>query len=165
MAFCPNCGSQVEGKFCARCGTPMAAEVPPSPGPVPAGGYSVPPPAAPVQAAGLTENVACALCYLLGLFTGILFLVLDPYNKNKLIRFHAFQSIFAHLAMFAAGIVFSIFFAVFVRLPILGALVGLVLWPLFGLACLALWLMLMYRAYQGQKWVLPIIGPLAEKQA
>ena len=45
--------------------------------------------AAPVSSAaqpiatGMTDNVAGALCYALGLVTGILFLVLTPYNQNK----------------------------------------------------------------------------------
>ena len=66
----------------------------------PQGAYQPQPQGAPMgaQAApGLEENLACALCYALGLLTGIVFLVLAPYNQNKLIRFHAFQSIFFHV--------------------------------------------------------------------
>src|SRR5580698_9298426 len=105
MAFCSNCGAEVQGRFCAKCGTPnsaAAAPPPPSPPPETPGAYTapppspppsapLPPPSAPPQAPGLEENMACALCYMLGLLTGVLFLVLEPYNKNRLIRFHAFQ--------------------------------------------------------------------------
>jgi uncharacterized membrane protein len=142
----------VDGKFCAKCGTAVAAD---------AGmGGSVPPPAA--QAAGLQDNVAAALCYLLGLLTGILFLVLAPYNTNRTIRFHAFQAIFAHLAVIAAYIVLGILGGM---LAFMGAGFLLFLYPIFGLACLAAWIFLMYKAYNGEKYVLPVIGPLAEKQA
>src|SRR5579885_2202750 len=100
MAFCANCGSQVEGRFCARCGAPVA------PGSA-ATGPEVPPPAAPAPAGGLSDNVAAALCYLLTIVTGVLFLVLEPYNKNKLIRFHAFQAIFLGVAWFVAVILLA----------------------------------------------------------
>jgi hypothetical protein len=56
-------------------------------------GGSLPPSGPPAAAGGMTDNVASALCYVLGLITGILFLVLSPYNQNKTVRFHAFQSI------------------------------------------------------------------------
>lgn len=156
MAYCPSCGTQVDGAFCAKCGTPVAAA---------AGGGYAPPPATPIQASGMADNVASALCYLFGLFTGILFLVLEPYNKSKLIRFHAFQAIFMHLALIVVFFAISIFFSVIIHIPILGALVGMALWPIVGFAAMAVWIMLMYKAYNNQKWVLPIIGPLAEKQA
>ncbi len=119
----------------------------------------------PAAQAGLQENMACALCYLLGILTGVLFLVLEPYNKNRNVRFHAFQSIFVWIAMVVAGIVFGIVATIIAFIPFIGWTVSVLLWPLYGLATLGLWIMLMYKAYNNQRWVLPIIGPLAEKQA
>jgi len=106
----------------------------------------------------LTDNVACALCYALGLITGILFLVLAPYNQNRKIRFHAFQSIFLHAA----------FIVVWIALLFLAAISGgllIFVSPLIWLGFFVLWLVMIIKAYQDQKLVLPIIGPLAEKQA
>jgi uncharacterized membrane protein len=158
MAFCPNCGSQVEGKFCAKCGTPIAAS------PAPPGVTLTPPTPAAPSAAGLETNVASALCYLLGVITGILFLVLEPYNKNKTIRFHAFQSIFA----WAACLVLYIVLGIFLRMAF--AVAGL--WSIFSLfydllylAIFVGWVFLMYKAYNNERFVIPIIGPIAEKQA
>ena len=156
MAFCANCGSQVDGRFCPKCG----AAVNVTGGNV---GATAAPTAAPVAptAAGLTENVACALCYAVGFITGILFLVLAPYNQNRNIRFHAFQSIFYTVAAIALGFVFGF----------IGILTGgwtLFLLPVFWLIRLGmfvLWLVLIIKAYQNQKLVLPIIGPMAEQQA
>ncbi len=182
MPFCKNCGSQVDGSFCAKCGTPQAAAPPPAapaytpppPQPPPAQPYAQPGYAAPAQpapaAAGMSDNVAALLCYLVGLVTGILFLVLEPYNKSKFVRFHAFQSIFANVAWIAIWIVVSIFSSVlFAVLPwgvfsLLHLLFWLV-WMVVGLGFFVLWLFLMLQAYQGKKFMLPIIGALADKQA
>jgi uncharacterized membrane protein len=135
-----------------------------------AGGAAPPPPqgapppqyAQPVSAAGLTDNVASALCYLGGFITGVLFLVLAPYNQNKAVRFHAFQSIFLNVAAIFLSIALSI---VIGMLSFLGALFGLFLGPVIWLGFLALWLYMMFSAYQGKTVVLPIIGELAQKQA
>ena len=142
MPFCANCGSPVEGRFCGKCGTPVGSSVPPA-------GTQVPG-AMPVS--GLSENVASALCYILGLITGILFLLLAPYNQNPNVRFHAFQSIFLSAAWIAIDIVCSI--------------AGLFyLAPLFGLAGFVLTIYMVVVTYQGRKLVLPVIGPFAEQQA
>lgn len=114
-------------------------------------------PAAPA-AAGLTDNAASALCYALGLITGILFLVLAPYNQNRNIRFHAFQSIFFHLFAIVVWMAMS-----FLTVMTHGMMVFLA--PLIWLAFFVLWLILIIKAYQGQKLVLPVIGPMAEQQA
>ena len=174
MAFCANCGAEVQGRFCAKCGAPAPAAgasagpaassaappPPPAAAPYPAAG-----PASTAQAAGLEENLACALCYVLGLLTGILFLVLAPYNQNRLIRFHAFQSIFLNIAWIVIYIGLSIVSMGLLPIPFLGAMLSIILHLAAWLGFLILWLMLMYKAYNRERWVLPIIGPLAEKQA
>ena len=147
MAFCASCGAPVEGKFCAKCGTPMGAAVPP-PGATPG-----------AAAAGMTDNAASALCYVLGLVTGILFLVLAPYNQNRTIRFHAFQSIFLNVAWILFWMVFNI---VFVALHMFSLMF---LSSLISLAFFVLWIYMIITAYQGKKVVLPVIGPIAQGQA
>ena len=136
-------------------------------------GYTPPPPqaasgpaASAPAAAGMQDNVASALCYLFGLITGVLFLVLAPYNQNKAIRFHAFQSIFWHIAWIVIWIVYGIVrvalaFVLPLSLSLVLTLLSLVVW--FG--GFLSWLFLMWKAYNNEKFVIPIIGPLAEKQA
>ena len=100
MAFCANCGAEVSGRFCQKCGAPAGAPgaAPAHPG-QPAGVNPCPSRPTPVGASvGMTDNMAGALCYLFGFITGILFLVLAPYNQDRNIRFHAFQSIFLNIA-------------------------------------------------------------------
>ena len=209
MAYCPTCGSNVEGRFCAKCGTAVPAAgsgagapagpppagppppaygqapaapppaygsgptPPPPPGyaPPPPPGYGPPPPGYPpqgqyVQSSGLQENVASALCYALGWITGIVFLVMAPYNQNRNIKFHAWQSIF----FFGGATILSIVLGIISTAMLTGFSLGL--WSLFrmiilvyDLAVLACWIFLMFKAYNNQRVVLPIVGPLAEKQA
>lgn len=139
MAYCPNCGAPVSGRFCAQCGTEVGAS---EPGARPASG------SAPVA-----DNVASALCYSLGLVTGVLFLVWEPYSRNRNIRFHAFQSIFINLAWFVVMIALSV--ATFLA----------ALMPPVGLAFFALWIYMIVTTFQGKTTVLPVIGPLAQQQA
>jgi uncharacterized membrane protein len=104
MTYCSKCGSPVEGKFCAKCGSPVGV----APG---AGPGSVPPsPAAPPVAnrgLGMDENLAAALSYIP--IVGLIFLLVEPYNKNRTIKFHAMQSVFYCIAWIAVGIVLGIF--------------------------------------------------------
>src|SRR5271157_3173717 len=128
----------------------------------------------PSVAAPMADNVASALCYVLGLITGIVFLVMEPYSKNPRIRFHAFQSIFMNVAVIAVDIVLGILFSIVLRIfwsagslggfGLFASLISLVWW-VFGLGCFALWLYLIISAYQGRTVVLPVIGPFAQKQA
>jgi uncharacterized membrane protein len=162
MAFCPSCGASVEGRFCAKCGSAVGegsgAGTPPQ-APSPAAG-------APAAASsGMTDNVVAALCYLAGFITGIIFLVIAPYNQNKLIRFHAFQSIFLCVAWFVIWVGLTILSLVLGHISfVLAALFGIV-HLVIGLGFFGLWLYMMYKAYNNTKVVLPVIGPIAEKQA
>jgi uncharacterized membrane protein len=149
MAFCPNCGSSVEGKFCAKCGASVGL------GSDPVGGTTIPPQNPGMGASGLTDNVAGALSYIP--IIGLIFLLIEPYNRNRLIRFHAFQSLF----LLAAAIVCNI---------LIGILTSMMwsmyfLWALVRLAFAVVWLFMIFKTFSGAKVVLPIIGPLAEKQA
>lgn len=172
MAFCANCGAAVEGRFCQKCGAAVAAAgaggTSESAAPPPAAAPATPgaPGAAPVAAAtGMTDNAAGALSYLLGLITGILFLVLAPYNQNRTVRFHAFQSIFLNIAWIIAWIILTIISTVLFTLPVLGAMLSILLHFALWIGGLIVWLYLMFKTYNGEKIVLPVIGPMAEKQA
>lgn len=169
MAFCANCGAEASGRFCQKCGAPLAAAEPnpappPPPGMNPPGVHPLPPPAG-APSLGMTDNMAGALCYLFGFITGTLFLVLAPYNQNRNIRFHAFQSIFLSLAWVILSIVIGIVVLAFSFIPFLGLFVAWVLRLSIGLGGLFIWLYLMFKTYNGEKIVLPVVGPLAEKQA
>jgi len=145
MPFCPHCGAPGEGNFCPACGKPSGSALP---------------------TAGLTDNQAATLCYALGLITGVVFLVLEPYSRHPKIRFHAFQSIFLNLAMVAVGVAVSLVGGVLgAGIPLLGSLVAGLAWTGLWFGSLVLWILLMLKTYQGNKIVLPILGPLAEKQA
>ena len=158
MAFCPSCGASVEGRFCGKCGA--SVDVAP-----PAGGYQAPPPP-PAAGSGLTENVAAALCYVAGLITGIVFLALAPYNQSKFVRFHAFQSIFFNVVWIALWIAHMILSMILHSiLPFGAGVLMMLVWMVISLGGFLLWLFLMYKAYSNEKYMLPIIGALADKQA
>jgi len=107
----------------------------------------------------LTDNVAGALAYVT-IIPAILFLVLEPYNRKRFIRFHAFQSIFFGIAWFVLWVILGIIG----HIPFFGWATFLI-WPLIGLAGLIVWLLLVFKAYQGQMFKLPMIGDMAEQQA
>lgn len=109
-------------------------------------------------ASGLAQNVAGALAYLLGPITGIIFLVVE--KENRFVRFHAMQSTVLSIAWIIVSVCLSFFTAV----PVLGWIVGLLTTLVLGLAGFILWLVLMWKAFQGEEWELPIVGPFARKQ-
>jgi uncharacterized membrane protein len=100
------------------------------------------------EGTGLSENVAGALCYLLWWITGIIFLILEPKNKN--IRFHAFQSIIVF------GVI-SILQIIFFWVPVLNWLI----WA----AGIILWVVLIVMTYQNRELKIPIATELARKWA
>jgi uncharacterized membrane protein len=156
MPFCANCGSPADGRFCPKCGSAVGAA--PESTPPPPAGYAGPAGAS----AAMADNLASALCYVLGFITGILFLILAPYNQNKAVRFHAFQSIFLSVAWFVVWFGLNILFGILHMAGLFGIFF---LVPLIGLAFFVLWIYLILSAYQGKKVVLPVIGQLAQQQA
>ncbi|MFW6270632.1 MAG: DUF4870 domain-containing protein [Bacillota bacterium] len=100
---------------------------------------------------GIQENLEGLLCYIGAWVTGIVFLLIE--KENKFVRFHAMQSLITFLGLFVLGIVSGF-------IPIIGVIINLLLTPL----SLILWLFLMYQAYQGKEYELPIVGKIAREQ-
>jgi uncharacterized membrane protein len=109
---------------------------------------------------GLEENIAGVLCYVLGWITGIVFLVLE--KENKFVRFHAIQSIATFLPLMVIAWILG---SILVWAPFF---IGWAIWgiisTLIWILVLILWLILMFKAYQGELYKLPIVGDFAEKQ-
>jgi uncharacterized membrane protein len=97
------------------------------------------------------ENLLAAASYLLGFITGIIILLIE--KQSKFVRFHAMQSTILFGGVFVANFVLGF-------IPILGWLVGLFL----SLAAFILWIVLMWKAFQGEMYKVPKIGDMAEKQ-
>ncbi|MFZ0914528.1 MAG: zinc-ribbon domain-containing protein [Candidatus Korobacteraceae bacterium] len=160
MAFCASCGTQMadNAAFCPNCGKAAgqasgagASAPPPTPAP-PASYGSTAAPAAP-----MAENVAGMLAYFT-IIPAIIFLLIEPYNRNRFVRFHSFQCLFTAAALIVVRVCLSV-------LSMIVSFLIIPLWGLFVLACIALWLLLIIKAYQHQMFKLPFIGDLAEKQA
>lgn len=104
-------------------------------------------------AGGLDQNVAGALAYSLGWITGVAFLLLEP--ANKFVRFHALQSVLVF------GGLSAIWFVAMSTIPVVGLLIGLVIVPWLSVI---LWLLLMYKAYRGERFKLPFVGDIADQR-
>jgi uncharacterized membrane protein len=145
MAFCSGCGTQIADgtTMCPACSSRTAA----------------PAAAAPGATGGMQDNVIGMLCYIT-IIPAIIFLVMEPYNKSRFVRFHAFQNIFLHVGLIA----------IWIGLTILGFVPGLIfitfpLHMLIWLGAFILWIILLIKANQGLMYKVPFIGDLAEKQA
>jgi uncharacterized membrane protein len=118
-------------------------------------GATAPAPAVTSSGSGVSDNVAGALAYIT--IVGLIFILIEPYNKNKFVRFHAFQSLFFAASLFVGW--FAMMVLAFI--PVLGWLLD----ALIGIGFFITWILLIIKAYQGNKFKLPVIGDLAEKQA
>ena len=100
---------------------------------------------------GLDSKVGGLLCYLLGWVTGIIFLVLE--KKDPDVRFHAYQSTATFGGIFVVSIAAGL-------VPVIGGLVQMLLGPVGVI----LWIVLMVKAFQGERFKLPVVGDWAEEQ-
>ncbi|HEY2663965.1 MAG TPA: hypothetical protein VGI47_06450 [Candidatus Binataceae bacterium] len=128
---CPKCGANVATgqSVCPTCGDAIVARQP--------------------------NNVIAALAYLLGLISGVALLYLEPYDRDDYVRFHAHQSIAFSVAWIAFNVITGVFIAV---LPhALGGVIGF-LQGIGNLALAVLWVFLMYEAYIGERFRVPILA-------
>jgi uncharacterized membrane protein len=177
---CPVCQHEVgpQSAFCTNCGAAISAAPPPTPGytavpttpppppayPPPPQGYAGAPPAG--ASSGLSENSAAALAYLT-IIPAIIFLVIEPYNKIPLVRFHSLQSIGLGVVYFVLWVALTVVQMVLHFLPGMFFLITM----LFGFLHLALmlgmfilWLIAIIKASKGEWYKLPFIGDFAMKQ-
>lgn len=136
----------MEGTVCSNCGTPVDARAPKK---YRFRRYDQ------EGFAGLTDDEASALCYLGWFITGLIFLNIEPYKASKKVRFHAHQSIL--LSAFWVVVVFII--GLFTPFRHRGSAFWVV-----QIVTMAVWLAMMWTAWRGRDPVLPVLGPLAEKQ-
>ena len=111
--------------------------------------------------AGAAPNyrVVAALSYLLGVITGVIFLYVEPYSGDEFVRFHARQSIIFSIAWFAVQIIAGVFIAVMPH-PISGLLAFLL--SIFNIGIAIFWVILMYKAYSGERYRIPELSDWAD---
>ena len=152
MAHCTKCGAVVpdDAAFCGSCGAPQSGAGP-LPPPVPGAAMTQP---------QMSENVAATLSYALGWVTGLIFYFID---KRPFVRFHAAQSIVVfgalHILIILTTVLFGLGFAAggFANFSL-----GLSLYRILDLISLALWIVLMIKAHQGQRFRVPVAADVAE---
>lgn len=148
MPHCTKCGAAVADNagFCPNCGAAQAAA------------SGVP---ASTSQTGMQENVAGMLTYVLGWVTGLIFLFID---KRSFVQFHAKQSIVVfgglHLLQIALGMFFG--FSIMTG-GWTGFSFGFALFHLIQLVGLILWILLLIKAYQGERFRVPIAADIADK--
>jgi uncharacterized membrane protein len=144
---CNKCGAEFKAQeeFCGECGTPRPGSNDPGPG----------------KTKGMSQNTKGALCYLFGWITGVIFLLTE--KENKFVRFHAVQSV---VTFIAANIISSAVAPTSYYDSFYGtySYTDSTLYSLVVLMIVILWILLMYKASQGEKYKLPIVGDFAEKQ-
>lgn len=147
MPHCTKCGTTVDDNvaFCPSCGAPQAGGV-----------ATAMAPAASTQS-GLSENVAGLLCYVLGWITGLIFYFID---KRPFVRFHAAQSIVVFGGLTVIRIVLAM---LFVPTGLAGFSMGFGLLALVSLLGFVLWILLMVKAYQGEKFRIPLAADLVDQ--
>jgi uncharacterized membrane protein len=158
MAFCSACGAQVDqAAFCQKCGAPQN---------VSAAGSAITPgisPAAPAASEGLSQNTAATLSYALGWITGLIFLLVD---KRPYVKFHAAQALVVFGGLHIIQTVFAMIFvgSIFTgSFHIFGS--GLILLHILDLIIFILWIFLMIKAHQGERFKVPVAADLAESLA
>jgi len=150
MPYCSKCGTQVPqvATFCQKCGTPQPVS------------------STAVAPSGLSTNTAALLSYLFGWITGLVFFLID---RRPYVRFHAAQSIITfgslHILKTMIGVAFGFggWFGGFRHVRFAGPALPLI--SLVSLLSLILWILLMVKAHQGDRYKLPIVGDLAEDWA
>ena len=155
VVFCPGCGRRtwVPGQVVQATVSRPAAR-------------TMNPPAPTSSAVGPSlrreDKLLAALAYVTCI-PAIFFVMVDPYKRNRLVRFHSFQSIFLAVATVLLAVAMRILYPLFALIPRVGYLFAWLFSAVLLLGLFILWLVLLIKALQGESFKLPWIGNLAEK--
>ena len=147
LKSCSECAAQMpdSAAFCPRCGRAIQSEA-----------------ARAMQKLGLLrENLAGSIAYFTFL-PALVFLFLDPYRRNPFVRFHSLQCLLFWLVSVAAAVLVRLFALLVLLIPVVGPLLEFLLITITALAALFIWLVLVMKAFQGEVFLLPVLGDLAE---
>ncbi|MGA2021106.1 MAG: zinc-ribbon domain-containing protein [Candidatus Sulfotelmatobacter sp.] len=149
---CPECAASMPdtAAFCPSCGRAMQPAIQP---------------VERVQGnvGGLPQTVAGALAYCT-ILPAIVFLLVEPYSKNRFVRFHSFQCIGLWLAALVFGAALRVAGFLLFFVPLLGHLVVLLLSMVVSLGFFVIWVVMIVKALQGEMLKLPVIGDFAQQQ-
>jgi len=116
-----------------------------------------------IAGAGLTANEAGALAYTLGALTGIIFLVVEPYRSDRLVRFHAYQSLFFFALWSGAAIVWTVSRRILTS--VLLARLSLLAGGVVLVSGFFYWIFVLYKAYANERYEIPLLGALSARLA
>lgn len=108
------------------------------------------------------DNIVGALAYV-AVIPAIVFLLVEPFKRNRFVRFHSFQSIFLAAATITMALAMRLIFSVLSLIPWFGYLMAWLAVTLVVLGWLTLWMVLLVKALQGELFRLPVIGAIAER--
>jgi uncharacterized membrane protein len=149
LISCPHCAAQMPetAAFCPGCGRSMQTEA-----------------RAQGKVGPLPEPIAGALAYLT-FIPAIVFLVLEPYKKNRFVRFHSFQCLLLWVAGILVAIALKLAGLLLFIIPVLGPLLVVLVSTVAAFGAVVIWLVLVVKAFQGHMFKLPLIGDFADQQA
>jgi uncharacterized membrane protein len=149
LLACPACAAQMPetAAYCPSCGRRMPAAIRPE------GAVS-----------RLPENLAAALAYVT-FIPALIFLFLDPYKKNRLVRFHSIQCLLLWAVMLAILALLRLAGLAVFLIPVAGPLLMTLISVIAGLAAFLLWVVLIAKALRGEMFKLPVLGEWAEQRS
>jgi uncharacterized membrane protein len=148
---CPDCAAQMpeSAAFCPSCGRSMVAP-------------TQPPTRAQGKVGAFRENIAGAIAYVTCV-PAVVFLLVEPYKRNRFVRFHSLQCLFFCGAAILLGIALKLAGLLLFLIPVIGPLLVALIDVVAVLAAVFVWLVLVVKALQGEMFKLPVLGDFAEQ--
>ncbi|HUP20372.1 MAG TPA: DUF4870 domain-containing protein [Gemmatimonadota bacterium] len=123
-----------------------------------------PPPQPVAQSGSMDPKLAGLLAYLIPPITGIVFILIE--KSNRVVRWHAAQSIVFGIAWVVLWVVFTILSMVLsTMIPLIGSIISLLIWLVLAVGGFVLWVVCLIKGYSGQMWRMPLLAPYADKIA